>query len=131
MLTTRLLTCLGIATLTTSALGAQYFIVQDPGANQCTITEQPPTAGAGTLVGDGAYGDRDTAAADMRAIAACGVVSTAPVQWFIVQTPGTTNCTMTGQPPAEGAGTIVGDGAYDYQPDADMRAIAACMGSGP
>jgi hypothetical protein len=131
MLTTRLFICLGILTLTMPALGAQYFIVQDPGANQCTITAQLPAAGAGTVVGDGAYGDWDTANADMGAIAACGVASAAPVQWFIVQTPGTTQCTITGQLPAEGAGIAVGDGAYDYWPDADMRAMAACTGSGP
>jgi hypothetical protein len=55
MFTTRVLTCLGIVTLTVPALGDQYFIVQDPGANQCTITEQPPAAGAGTLVGDACH----------------------------------------------------------------------------
>jgi hypothetical protein len=72
MLTTRLmLTCLGIAVLTTPALCAQFYIVQEPGTNRCTIAEQPPGLNAGVIVGDGAYGDRATAEADMRTIAAC------------------------------------------------------------
>jgi hypothetical protein len=36
-----------------------------------TITEKPPAEGAGTIVGDGAYGDRASAESDMRTIAAC------------------------------------------------------------
>jgi hypothetical protein len=71
MFTKRLLTCLGIVALTTPALCAQFFIVQYPETNRCTITEQPPAPGVGTIVGDGAYGDRATAEADMRTIAAC------------------------------------------------------------
>jgi hypothetical protein len=71
MLATRLLTCLGFMALTTPVLSAQFFIVQEPGTTRCTITEQPPVAGGGTIVGDGAYGDRATAEADMRTIAAC------------------------------------------------------------
>jgi hypothetical protein len=98
MLTTRLLICLGILTPAMPALAAQFFIVQDSAINRCTITEQAPdlspgvsnplptsppypTASPGTpspsastnavLVGDGAYGDRSTAEAEMRAIAAC------------------------------------------------------------
>jgi hypothetical protein len=71
MFTKRLLTCFGIVALTTPALCAQFFIVQEPGTNRCTLTEQPPAAGAGTIVGDGAYGDRASAEADMRTIAAC------------------------------------------------------------
>jgi hypothetical protein len=98
MLTTRLLICLGILAPATPALAAQFFIVQDSATNRCTITEQaldlsaevsnplptnppypavsPGTTSSSTstntvLVGDGAYGDRTTAEADMRAIAAC------------------------------------------------------------
>ena len=98
MLTTRLLICLGILASATPALGAQFFIVKDSTTNRCTITEQlpdlrpavsnptpagwsSPTASPDTtspspstntvLVGDGAYGDRAAAEADMRAIAAC------------------------------------------------------------
>jgi hypothetical protein len=83
------------------------------------------------LVGDGAYGDRPTADTDMGTLAACAASSTAPPsQWFIVQTPATTQCAITGQPAAEDAGTIVGDGAYDYWPEADMRRMATCAGSG-
>jgi hypothetical protein len=72
MFTKRLLTCLGLVALTTPALCAQYFIIQDPATQRCTIAEQPPAPGAGNVVvGDGAYGDRATAEADMRTIAAC------------------------------------------------------------
>jgi hypothetical protein len=98
MLTTRLLICLGIVAPATPAFGAQFFILQDSATNRCTITEQlpdlrpavsnPPPAGwssptassdttspspstSSVVVGDGAYGDRATAEADMRAIAAC------------------------------------------------------------
>jgi hypothetical protein len=56
MFTTRLLTCHAIVTLTTPALSDQFFIVQEPGTNRCTITEKPPADGAETIVGDGAYG---------------------------------------------------------------------------
>lgn len=58
MLAMRVLTCLGIVGLTTPALSVQFFIVQEPGTNRCTIVEQ---AGSGSVVvvfGDGAYGDR-------------------------------------------------------------------------
>ena len=71
MLTTRLLACLGLIAVTTPALCDQFFIVQDSATNRCTIAEQPPAVGAGVIVGDGAYGDRATAEADMRRIAAC------------------------------------------------------------
>jgi hypothetical protein len=81
----------------TSALGAQFFIIQDSATNRCTITEQLPDLGPAVssppptgwspaaspdttspspstnsvLVGDGAYGDRVAAEIDMKAIAAC------------------------------------------------------------
>jgi hypothetical protein len=76
MLTTRLLVCLGILALTTPALSAQFFIVQDSATNRCTITLSQSTPSQSmsvitVLVGDGAYGDRAAAEADMRAIAAC------------------------------------------------------------
>ena len=98
MLTTRLLICLGILAPATPALGAQFFIMLASATNRCTIVEQAPdlspavsdplptsppypTASPGTpspststnavLVGDGVYGDRAAAEADMRAIAAC------------------------------------------------------------
>jgi hypothetical protein len=71
MLTVRLLACFGLVAVTTPALCDQLFIVQDPVTNRCAIVEQPPAAGAGVIVGDGAYGDRATAEADMRTIAAC------------------------------------------------------------
>src|SRR5258708_30451800 len=47
MLTTRLLICLGLVALTTPALCAQFFIVQDPATNRCTIAEEPPNPRAG------------------------------------------------------------------------------------
>jgi hypothetical protein len=98
MLKARLLICFGILAPATPALGAQFFIMLDPATSRCTITEQAPDLSPGVsnplptsppypivspgtpspststdavLVGDGAYGDRATAEADMRAIAAC------------------------------------------------------------
>jgi hypothetical protein len=73
MLTTRLLICLGIAALSTPALSAQFFIIQDSKTNRCTIEERPPAPGDpnAVVVGDGAYGDRGTAEFDVRRIAAC------------------------------------------------------------
>ena len=88
MLTTRLLTCVGILAPTTPALSAQFFIVQEAGTNRCTIVEQtgsgsvvvfgdgaygdrPPAGSGPVIVGDGAYGDRPTAEGDMRRIAVC------------------------------------------------------------
>jgi hypothetical protein len=98
MLTARLLICLGISAPATPAVSAQFFIVQDSATNQCTITEQAPDLGAAVSnplptnppypttsqntpsrsmptstvpVGDGAYGERAAAEADMRGIAAC------------------------------------------------------------
>jgi len=69
----RLLTCVGLIALTTPALCSQFFIVQDPKTNRCTIEERPPAPGdpAAVVVGDGAYGERTLAEADMRTIAAC------------------------------------------------------------
>jgi hypothetical protein len=93
MFTKCLLICLGILTLTTPALCAQFYIVQEPGTGRCTIAETPPAEPYNPLptppypsqfqapsqpmppntvvVGDGAYGDQATAEADMRTIAAC------------------------------------------------------------
>jgi len=65
-----LLASVGIAVLTTPALCAQFFIVHDATTGRCAITEQPPASG-GTIVGDGAYGDRASAEAEMKAIAIC------------------------------------------------------------
>jgi hypothetical protein len=81
-----------------SPVAAQFYIVQEPGTNRCTITEQPAAPDVGpsnplptilpyptppqtpsqpdeptstVVVGDGAYGDRTTAEADLSTIAAC------------------------------------------------------------
>jgi hypothetical protein len=154
MLTTRLLICLGIVALATPAFCAQFFIVQEAGMNQCAIAEQdsgsvvvfgdgasgnrPPTGSGTVIVGDGAYGDRPTAEADRGRIVACAgngqqSALTTPGQFFIVQEPGTNRCTISGQPPADGYGTIVGDGAYGDQTIAEGEAkkVAACAGVGP
>lgn len=57
------------AFVATPAFSAEFFIVQDAATKRCSVVEQPP-AGA-IVVGDGAYGDRASAEADMKAIAAC------------------------------------------------------------
>jgi hypothetical protein len=155
MLATRLLICVGSVLLTASALG-QSFVVQEPGTDRCAVTDQPPDEGAGALVGDGAYQDRAAADADVRAIAACAgnreqqTALRASGEFFIVQQPGTNNCSIVqqgtgsgsvvvfgegaeGDRPPEGYGPVmVGDGAYGNRPDAeaDMRTIAACAATG-
>jgi hypothetical protein len=68
-----LLISFGVAALTTPALCAEYYIVQQPGTNRCTISERVPDRG--TIVGDGAYGDRGIAESEMRRIAACADAS--------------------------------------------------------
>jgi hypothetical protein len=55
----RLLVGIAAAALATPAICAQYFIVQDDATKRCTI------------VGDGAYGDRATAEAEMKKIFVC------------------------------------------------------------
>jgi hypothetical protein len=68
----RLLVCLGtVVALTTPALSAQFYIVQNPTTGRCTIADQPPAPGAGIIVGDGAYGDRASAERDIGTMAAC------------------------------------------------------------
>jgi hypothetical protein len=63
-----LLATVGVIVLATPALSDQFYIVQDAAAKQCAIAEQPPSESAGIVVGDGAYGDRGSAEADMRTI---------------------------------------------------------------
>jgi len=65
-----LLTTAALVMLATPALSAEFFIVQDAGSQQCRIVEQPPQSG-GIVVGEGAYGDRGTAEAEMKVIHAC------------------------------------------------------------
>jgi len=62
---------IGIVVMTTPALCAQFFIVHDAATGRCAISEQPPARGGGTVVGDGAYGDRASAEADMKTFAIC------------------------------------------------------------
>ena len=118
MLTTRLLTCcLGLVALTTTALCAQFYIVQDPTTNRCTITGGPPVP-EGFIVGDGAYGDRVSADADMRTIAACGRSATgtgAPAQAVLPRP----------EPPFQGKiGRTVKDSTPDFPKAAEAAAGA-------
>ena len=157
MLITRLLSFLGCIIFTSPAL-AEYFIVQESGTNRCSVTSQSPAPDAGSLVGDGAYGDEAAAQADMRAITACAgnrqqetALTLSTNVFFIVQDPGTNRCVIVeqdpgsgsvvvvfgdatqGERPPEGASpVIVGDGAYGNRPsaEADMRTIAACATTG-
>jgi hypothetical protein len=59
-----------ILAVTGPALADQFFIVQDATAKTCSVVTQAPADGAG-LLGDGAYGDRASAEADMKKIGAC------------------------------------------------------------
>jgi hypothetical protein len=156
MLITRLLSFLGCIIFTSPAL-AEYFIVQEPGTNRCSVAGQSPAPDAGSVVGDGAYEEQAAAEADMRAIAACAgnrqqeLALTVPNSaFFIVQQPGTNRCTIVekgpgsgsvvvfgdatqGDRPPEGSSpVIVGDGAYGNRPTAEgeMRKIAACATTG-
>jgi len=150
---TRLLSVLGCIALASPAL-ADYFIVQEPGTNRCSVTSQAPAPDAGSLVGDGTYGDEAAAEADMRAIAACAgnrqqetALTLSTNVFFIVQDPATSRCVIVEQDPGSGAvvvfgdatqgerppegasPVIVGDGAYGNRPtaEADMRKIAVCV----
>jgi hypothetical protein len=60
-----------VALFAVPASAAQFFIVHDAKANECAITEELPQGEHLTLVGDGAYGDRGTAAADLKASHVC------------------------------------------------------------
>jgi hypothetical protein len=53
------------------AVSAEYFILYDPDANRCAISESPPAGDKIVLVGDGGYGDRATAEADMKVSYPC------------------------------------------------------------
>jgi hypothetical protein len=66
----RLLVGIAAAALATPAVCTEYFIVQDDATKRCMIVEAPPATG-GTIVGDGAYGDRATAEAEMKKIFVC------------------------------------------------------------
>ena len=66
-----LLASLAIAAVATPALSDQFYIVRDATTSQCTIAQRPPAEGAGVVVGDGAYGDRNSAETDMKTIHAC------------------------------------------------------------
>jgi len=65
--------------------------------------------------------------------AAAGIVIlTTPAfsdQFYVVHDAATTRCVVAEQTPAEGAGTIVGDGAYADRAsaEADMAKIHACI----
>ena len=66
-------------------------------------------------------------------LASLGVVAlTTPVlsdQFYIVQDSATKRCIITEQPPAEGVGIVVGDGAYADRrsAEADMKTVYVCI----
>lgn len=62
----------GVVTfLAVPASADQFFIVQNIQKQSCTITQEAPKDEQYTMVGDGAYGDPETAAAEMKTILAC------------------------------------------------------------
>jgi len=71
MLAKVLLTGLTILATATPTLSDQFYIVQDPTTHECSIAERPPAEGAGAVVGEGAYGDRNSAETDMKTIHIC------------------------------------------------------------
>ncbi len=60
-----------VALVAFPAWGAQFFIVEDTQKKSCTIAQEVPKGDQYVLVGDGAYGDETTAAAEMKGILAC------------------------------------------------------------
>jgi hypothetical protein len=60
-----------IMLFTAPASAAQFYIVQDTEKQSCAIVQEAPTDQRHMLVGDGAYGDDATAAAEMKTILAC------------------------------------------------------------
>jgi hypothetical protein len=71
MLAKSLLAGLTILSTATPTLSDQFYIVQDSTTHQCGIAERPPAQGAGVVVGDGAYGDRNSAETDIKTIHVC------------------------------------------------------------
>jgi hypothetical protein len=71
MLAKCLVASLAIVALVTPALSDQYYIVRDGTTHRCAIAERPPVEGAGAVVGDGAYGERNVAEAEMKAMYVC------------------------------------------------------------
>ena len=60
-----------VAFIAIPASAAQFFIVEDTQKKSCAIVQEAPTGEQYVVVGDGAYGDEATAAADMKKILAC------------------------------------------------------------
>ena len=71
MLAKWLLANLTVVALATPALSDQFYIVRDATTDRCVIAERPPEEGAGVVVGDGTYGDRNVAEAEMKAMYVC------------------------------------------------------------
>lgn len=67
-----------VALVAVPAWAAQFFIVEDTQKKSCAITQEVPTGDQFVLVGDGAYGDEATAAADMKKMLACNPGDAAP-----------------------------------------------------
>ena len=60
-----------VVLVTAPAFAAEFYIVQDTQKQSCTISQEVPKDDAHAVVGDGAYGDEATAAADMSKMLAC------------------------------------------------------------
>jgi hypothetical protein len=60
------------ALMSSSALAAEYYIVQDPTTKRCTIVEQRPTnPGIGVVLGPLSFGVRAEAENHMRTVEVC------------------------------------------------------------
>ena len=60
-----------VALVAAPAFAAEFYIVQDIAKQSCVISQEVPKDDAHAVVGDGAYGDEATAAADMSKMLAC------------------------------------------------------------
>lgn len=60
------------ALLSSSAVAAEYYIVQDPSTKRCTIVEQrPANPGIGVVLGPLSFGVRAEAESHMRTVEVC------------------------------------------------------------
>lgn len=71
----KLIVAAGLLALTTPALAADYYIVQNPKTKVCTITQERPAGGEGGLVIGSPFGARVEAEGHMKTVKECTTTS--------------------------------------------------------
>jgi hypothetical protein len=66
-----LFVCLPIVLIAAPASAAEFYIIQDTAKQSCTISPWSAKENGQVTVGDGAYNDQVSAAADMGKMSAC------------------------------------------------------------